>query len=188
MTFSDILSSNNGWVIVNLKHYSIKCQGIPFLSNTGNIFGSLTTHDGRSFTLEKCKTGYMWIELDMESLHPSLADDSLFKMEKRKKRRKRNSDYLELLALGETDNTTMATFSIMVYYTEEFAEITEDIQGRIEHTIAVLNEGYANSDIPLTATIHCIEPAYIHDGNGVLTEFHNLIEGRALHSDWSRSK
>ena len=130
----------------------------------------------------------MWIELDMESLPASGSDDSLVKMEKRKKRRKRNSDYLELLALGETDNTTMATFSIMVYYTEEFAEITEDIQGRIEHTIAALNEGYANSNIPLTATIHCIEPAYIHDGNGVLTEFHNLIEGRVLHSDWSRSK
>ena len=119
----------------------------------------------------------------MESLQSSVSDDSFakefVKMEKRIKRRKRSSDYLELLALGETDNSTMATYSIMVYYTVEFAEITEDIQGRIEHTIAVLNEGYANSNIPLTATIHCIEPAYIHDkgGSELIVDLHNLLEG-----------
>ena len=71
----------------------------------------------------------------------------------------------------------------------EFAEITEDIQGRIEHTIAVLNEGYANSNIPLTATIHCIEPAYIHDkgGSELIVDLHNLLEGDMdkLLSNWT---
>ena len=119
----------------------------------------------------------MWIEFDMGSLKGSVANDSLIAT--KKKRRKRSTDYQNLLAKGEADSTTMATYSIMVYYTVEFEEITADVRGRIEHTIAVLNEGYANSNIPLTATIHCIEPAYIHDtaGHELIVNLHNLIEG-----------
>ena len=146
---------------------------------TGNIFGSLTTHDGRSFNLEKCKSGYMWIEFGFESL-PEKADDSLDKLLPEEVTRKRRSTrYQELVEKGKADNTTMATYSIMIYYTEEFADITEDVSGRIEHTIAVLNEGYANSEIPLTATIHCIEPAYFHDkgGSELIVDLHNLFGG-----------
>ena len=34
--------------------------------DTNNVFGSLTTHEGRSFFLEKCNTGHVWKELSQE--------------------------------------------------------------------------------------------------------------------------
>ena len=123
----------------------------------------------------------MWIEFDFESESlEGKADDSLDKLLPEEVTRKRRSTrYQELVEKGKADNTTMATYSIMIYYTQEFADITEDVIGQVEHTIAVLNEGYANSEIPLTATIHCIEPAYFHDkgGSELIVDLHNLFGG-----------
>ena len=34
---------------------------------SGNIFGSLTTHDGKSFAIEKCHHGHVWKEFDVSS-------------------------------------------------------------------------------------------------------------------------
>ena len=68
---------------------------------------------------------------------------------------------------GRNDNTTLTTYSITYYYTHEMAAITDDIQGYMEHNLAVVNEGYENSNIPIRAKLHCVEHSYLHDkGNG----------------------
>ena len=43
--------------------------------------------------------------------------------------------------LDAKDVTTVATYSIMFYYTPEFAAITEDIPGFIDQVIAETNQG-----------------------------------------------
>merc|ERR1712038_1705984 len=49
------------------------------------------------------------------------------------------------------------TYSIMFYYTPEFAAVTPDIEDFIDQAMATLNQGYANSKIPITATKFCSE-------------------------------
>ena len=41
--------------------------------NTDNVFGSLTTHEGRSFFLEKCQSGHVWKELSLTT--PEFEDE-----------------------------------------------------------------------------------------------------------------
>ena len=64
---------------------------------------------------------------------------------------------------GIEDTTTPATYSVMFYYTPGFQAITRDIPGFIDEVLAVTNQGYANSKIPLTVTRFCIEAATIND-------------------------
>ena len=48
-------------------------------------------------------------------------------------------------------------------FTAEFEAITSDIPGYIDQVIAETNQGYANSQIPVTVTRFCIEAATIND-------------------------
>ena len=40
---------------------------ITFNPTSGNMFGSLKTHDGRSYGIEKCASGHTWKEYDVAS-------------------------------------------------------------------------------------------------------------------------
>ena len=40
---------------------------LSFNWQTGNLFGSLHTEDGRSFMIEKCNNGHVWKEFDVSS-------------------------------------------------------------------------------------------------------------------------
>ena len=51
----------------------------------------------------------------------------------------------------------------MIYYTADFAAVTADIPGFVDQALAESNQGYANSLIPLTITLLCIEAATIND-------------------------
>ena len=41
---------------------------ISYNEETGNIFGTLKTHDGKSFALEKCRSQYIFEEFDLHAL------------------------------------------------------------------------------------------------------------------------
>ena len=129
---------------------------ITFNPTRGNMFGSLKTHDGRSYGIEKCASGHTWKEYDVAS----------FKVDKAiilKDREPRNREFDNLVALAEADNVTAASYSVMFYYTPEFQAITSDIQGYIDQVLAETNQGYANSDVPFTVTHFCTEAATIND-------------------------
>ena len=42
-------------------------EAVFTISQAGHLFGSLKTHDGRSYAIEKCKRGYVWVEYDVAS-------------------------------------------------------------------------------------------------------------------------
>ena len=50
---------------------------------------------------------------------------------------------------GIKDSTTIVTFSVMFYYTQEFEAVTADIEGFVDQIIDITNEGYINSKIPV---------------------------------------
>ena len=55
------------------------------------------------------------------------------------------------------------TYSIMFYYTPEFAAATPNIPNVLDHIVAEMNQGYANSKIDITATKFCQELATISE-------------------------
>lgn len=75
------------------------------------------------------------------------------------------------------DNTTIVTYSVMFYYTPEFAAITPNIPDFIDQVISETNQGYINSQIPLRTATHCIEEATINDisdSASMMSAFENM--------------
>ena len=128
---------------------------ISYNPSTGNIFGSLKTTDGRSFAIEKCSSGQIWKEFDTATFDAK--EDKAIKLDLPEKKKGLKE------AHSAQDNQTVINYTLMVYYTPEFAAATDDIPGFIDQAIAETNQGYLNSEIPLTVSLFCLEAATIND-------------------------
>ena len=110
---------------------------ISYNKETGNIFGSLKTNDGKSFALEKCGNGYIFEEFDLhafpaeegEELEEPISTDNVRSMSPK----------------IITDRNEIVTYSVMVYYTPEFAAVTPNIRDFVDQVVAETNQGYINS-------------------------------------------
>jgi len=126
---------------------------LSFHKETGNMFGSLTTHDGRSFAIEKCHHGHVWKEFDVSSFKEDISLDL----------NGASTRTISDSSAAMSDNDTMVTYSVMFYYTPEVAEATADIEGFIDQVIDETNEGYINSKMPIRVKKFCTELATIND-------------------------
>merc|ERR1719422_1325397 len=141
---------------------------ITLNQKTGNMFANLMTADGKSFALEKCSGGHVWKEFDVGSFKPEYPIE--LELTKKSRNMMKNTQ-------DAKDVTTVATYSIMFYYTPEFAAITEDIPGFIDQVIAETNQGYENSEVPIRVTKFCSEAATINDQSdpgALLMNFANM--------------
>ena len=92
---------------------------ISYNELTGSITGTLHTADGHAFALEKCGRSYIFEEFDVASFPAEEEED--------------DSEYAETAA-SPGANTTAAsrqgqrTYSVMFYYTAEFAAATPNIE------------------------------------------------------------
>ena len=129
---------------------------ISYNPQTGGIIGSLHTQDGRSFALEKCGGSYIFEEFDVASFPTEGGETD-------------GGDLVE--EGGSGTNTTASTrqgqrtYSVMFYYTPEFAAATPNIEDFLDQVIAETNQGYANSQIPITVTKFCSELSTVSDTN-----------------------
>ena len=73
-----------------------------------------------------------------------------------------------------TDTDTIVTYSVMFYYTPDFATITANIADFIDLAISETNQGYINSNIPVRVAKHCIEKATINDVSSSSTMLSNF--------------
>merc|ERR550519_1473594 len=139
-----------------------------FTARGGDMFGSMQMADGSVYLLENCgENCHVWMELDTDLEEEG--DDELDGYDVLDNRNDDNENrgtkwYTDLQNQGKEDETTIAEFSIMVYYTPEFAAETPDVQTYVDAVIAETNEGYINSQIPIRIKLHCIELAKdLHD-------------------------
>ena len=139
---------------------------ITYNNKTGNMFGSLKTHDDKSYAIEKCHHGYVIKEYDMASF-----EDEQMEMERS------SAPVIETLEDRVDDTTTVVTYSIMFYYTQALEDATADIDGFIEQVLAETNQGYINSQIPLRASKLCAEKANVEENNAVLSNFRIMKDG-----------
>ena len=128
------------------------------------MFGNLKTHNDKSNAIEKCHHGHVIKEYDMASFKENHIEKSL-------------APVVEMVAHRMEDTTTIVSYSIMFYYTQDFEDTTADIEGFIEQVVAVTNQGYINSQIPIRASKLCVEKSTIDEGGHMLSRFKNMKEG-----------
>ena len=96
--------------------------------DNSSVWGSLRIQE-RVWSLERCgEEGHAWLEYDVEqwSHEEEVEEEELVEDQ-----RADNS-------MVEEDTTTIAEFSVMVYYTPQMAEITPDLPGYVDQVIMLL--------------------------------------------------
>merc|ERR1712121_460743 len=89
---------------------------------------------------------------------------------------------LELIKRGETDLTTMVTFSIKVYVSPEVVAQYPNYTESVEYLIEILNKQYERSEIPIKAELHCIEETKISEAEGI-NEFERFTKYKGTVSE-----
>merc|ERR1712112_273569 len=123
---------------------------------SNNLIGNVLYSDGRDFTLEPCKAFkgcHVWMEEDETHW---VDEESVPETEEEMRNATVNNRQATsaLIQQGKDDSTTVVTYSVMFYYTPEFASITDDIPLLVSLMIAETNQGYINSEIPLRVRAH----------------------------------
>ena len=117
---------------------------------TGSLFGSFHIHDRGEFEVEKCHDGHVVKQREKETV------------------KEKDIVYGKTLPMnlvdhfwGIFDKTSIATFTIKFYYTEEFAKGTFDIEGWTDSSIALINQAMINSLVPVRMKKFATEMAMI---------------------------
>merc|ERR1712002_1150373 len=149
---------------------------------SNNLIGNVLYSDGRDFTLEPCrafKGCHVWMEEDETHW---VDEESVPETDEERKNAKVNNRQATsaLIQQGKDDSTTVVTYSVMFYYTPEFASITDDIPLFVSQVIAETNQGYINSGIPLRIRSHCIAAATLHDHPHYITMINQFSQYKPI--------
>merc|ERR1719369_1751928 len=140
--------------------------------------------EGRSWSLEGCGPGcYVWVEQDQgewgeEECESGDTDNHI-----------RDTKQLnEMKELGKADTTTIVTYTVMIWYTEEFKQLfssTEDIEAFTDLVILETNQAYISGNIPVRVSKHCVQlhPTLtedVTDSSTVLSKFRNSMSTSEL--------
>merc|ERR1711892_694903 len=154
--------------------YSGQGADAVFSFRGGRVIGNAQYEDGADFVLEPCGEFpgcHVWKEEDTAHM---VEDDGGVEVPQDM----RSSNLLSDRAAstfrqqGIDDDTTIAEYSIRIYYTQEFAKATTDIPLYMDQVIAELNQGYINSKIPVRAKLFCVEATTLNDE----PDTHKLLE------------
>merc|ERR1719479_475411 len=124
-------------------------------TDLGTVWGHAQLADGRDFIIEpnldNCAGCHVVIEENQDAFPHDLAETPP------PPSGEETRSNAALLDMGKNDQTTLVTYSIMLYYTPEVKADVDDIRLMADQVIATTNQGYINSEIPLRAVLHCIE-------------------------------
>merc|ERR1712156_219416 len=131
-------------------------------SDLGVVWGHVQLEDGRDFVIEPslhiCKGCHVVIEEDEDAFPPDHAETLPPSANVDEEMR---SNVAFLLETGKRDQTTIVTYSVMLYYTPEVRAAVEssgdDLKMFVNQMIDTTNQGYINSQIPIRAKLHCLE-------------------------------
>ena len=145
-----------GTVADNLNAYHYTNKDIDLIlthnPNKDSVHGHAILADGRSFVIEYCGDNlHALIELDVDNLGEDIGLEE------------ETTTDMDWSVKEATDDDTIVTYSVKVYYTADFASTTADVQGYLDQVIAETNQGYINSNVPLRIEVLCTEQATIND-------------------------
>merc|ERR1719357_2010132 len=149
---------------------------------SNNLIGNVLYSDGRDFTLEPCrafKGCHVWMEED-ETHWVDEESVPVTYEEMRNATVNNRQATSALIQQGKDDSTTVVTYSVMFYYTPEFASITDDIPLFVSQVIAETNQGYINSGLPVRIRSHCIAAATLHDHPHYITMINQFSQYKPI--------
>ena len=153
---------------------------INYSKETGEIIGSLRTHDGRSYELETCGDGgdYIFKEFDLTP-DPDERDDVVY-MKDDVVTHTAHSDSVSV----HSSSGEPTEISVMVYYTPAFARKFNGDSNRIalwiDQRFADTNLAFKNSRIHAKVVKFCQEEADIPERSGMLYWFRRYKPGWEL--------
>merc|ERR1711962_1887363 len=112
---------------------------------------------------------HVWMETDRSKL--KIDPEPVMEVSKNETR---DAERTALVAMGRQDTTTVVTYSVMFWYTKEFADITPDIPLFISQVIAETNQGYINSKDNVREKAQCtkqVDFAEVNNGYTMLDTF-----------------
>merc|ERR1712002_265536 len=149
---------------------------------SNNLIGNVLYSDGRDFTLEPCKAFkgcHVWMEEDETwGVDEKSVPETYEEMRNAGVNNRQATS--ALIQQGKDDSTTVVTYSVMFYYTPEFASITDDIPLFVSQVIAETNQGYINSGIPVRIRSHCIAAATLHDHPHYITMINEFSQYKPI--------
>ena len=134
-----------------------------FAYRNSHVMGKVRLDDRTMYFLEPCNNFegcHVWKMINQESF---LDEFDELSVESPVLSAKELEKHTELLMKGKTDDEEVNEYSIMFYYTRDFASHTDDIELFMETIIGDMNLGYENSDIPVRVRLHCIEATDLDD-------------------------
>ena len=186
---SDILGKKNILLPGNLKlkfknkvpgnenAYNYEGDGssliVTYNPASGGMSGTAFTEDGRTFVLENIgEEGHLWKEMDSEKIenlktgrtgNRAMGPPKIDYVMPNHSNVNRQMDYAYYAYENTEDNDTMAYISVKVYYTREFARETNNVNDFVDKMLAITNQGFLNSKVPITVVKNCIEAADLND-------------------------
>ena len=159
---------------------------VTYNPESSAMSGTATLEDGRTFVLEYIgEEGHLWKEMDIQKLN-----QLSFVSNGNRGEGFHVQDFIDLntgnvnrggwsepIPEGTTDNHTMAYISVKVYFTKDFAEITNNINDFVDKMIAITNQGFLNSKVPITVIKTCIEETNLKERSSssqMIEDFKNL--------------
>jgi len=152
---------------------------ITYSQTTGNMFGSFTDAEGKSYSIERCHAGHV-IKMNDENVTSSVtAFRNDWRRDQYENRENITSGYdysAQSLSAGgrHQDNNEIVEYSIMFYYTKELERMKPDMEGMIDHLITQLNKAYKKSEIPIRAKKFCSERATFRDRGDMFKNFRSF--------------
>ena len=136
-----------------------------------HLFGNINTYEGREFEIESCHNSHVIKEINLENLGsktpltmPNISNPESSAANRRE----------------DIDRSTEVTFSLKVYYTQEFEAVTADIELFVDQMISRTNLGFINSKIPVRVEAFCIEKATLSDAKGSDIYKFRIMKGSAV--------
>ena len=132
----------------------------------GAVWGHARLADGRDFVIEpnldNCNGCHVVIKENLDAFPPDHAVVPQVAADRSRSTSEwARTDLSDLLERGKTDKTTRVTYTIKLYYTPEVKNSIRtsgsNIMEMAKEVIAITNQGYINSEIPLRASLHCLE-------------------------------
>lgn len=126
------------------------------------VHGTLSLSSGRRFNLRPCgEQGEVWVELS-----PNLPEEVIISLPQVTTTTAAPVDRSSsnVTELAEESDRMLVTYSVMVYYTKEYEATFSDpdqLPLEINTMMELINEGYSNSKVQISASLFCLEKADI---------------------------
>ena len=138
------------------------------------VMGKVRMNDRSMFFIEPCNNWegcHVWKKISQDTFVDETHEVSVDEEKLSQSQLERNA---ELINKGKTEDKAVAEYTLMLYYTRDFAAHTDDIELFMDTLIGDMNFGYENSDIPEKVKLHCVEAADLDDEDESSDMLHKL--------------